>query len=156
MKEFKTEIKQLKRIYYDENTGYLCDRYPTDIPHTEDSPFIEVDNEQYEKTFCVEVGKTWAVVDGKLEIVDEAKTIENSDYQNRLLNNELADLKSWFTWYDTQTIQYARDIRIYENSKIDIAALDAQALIAAERIKQIENLLKEEEKIDVTNNTKDL
>ena len=35
----------MKKVYYDKKTGYLCNRYPKDIEKTEDSPFIEVEDE---------------------------------------------------------------------------------------------------------------
>lgn len=47
----------MKKVYYDKETGYLCNRYPKDIKQTDDSPFIEVDDELEEQTYSVEYGK---------------------------------------------------------------------------------------------------
>lgn len=58
------------------------------------------------------------------------------------LENELFALDNWFKWYDTQTIQYQRDIRLNNTSKIDIMDLDIKALLKADRIKEIKEKIK--------------
>ena len=55
------------KIYYDKETGYLCNRYPKDIEVKKDTPFIEVSEEEANKTYVVEYGKFWAVKDGVLQ-----------------------------------------------------------------------------------------
>lgn len=70
------------KIYYDLKTGYLCDRFPKDIPHTEDSPFIEVSKEKADETMACEYGKFWAVRYGKLEIVDDDEVINTEEFKN--------------------------------------------------------------------------
>lgn len=57
------------------------------------------------------------------------------------LKNELQNLKSWFDYYDTQTIQYQRDIRNKGESEINIILLDNIAYNNAIRIKEIEGQL---------------
>lgn len=51
--------------------------------------------------------------------------------------DELSDLLSWFKQYDVQCMQYQRDIRVHGTSDIDIASLDEQAIINAQRIKDL-------------------
>ena len=34
------------KVYYDKETGYLCERYPKDIEVKEDTPFIELPDEE--------------------------------------------------------------------------------------------------------------
>ena len=58
--------------------------------------------------------------------------------------NELSALEAWFKDYDSKTSQYQRHLRIYGKSDIDIADLDYQALIKADRIKELIVLIKEE------------
>lgn len=57
------------------------------------------------------------------------------------LNDEKYNLQAWFKWYDTQTIQYGRDIRLNGHSDIDIATLDQTAQTNAARIKEIDGIL---------------
>ena len=52
--------------------------------------------------------------------------------------DEISRLKSWFNWYDTQIIQYQRDIRLYGESKININELDSMATTNAHKIKELE------------------
>lgn len=80
------------KIYYNLD-GWVCSRYPTDIPIDENSKYIEVDESEYEKTLYVDVGYAWRVVDGKLVVekygeipayieIDELKTkLRDTDYQ---------------------------------------------------------------------------
>ena len=55
------------KIYYNLD-GWVCSRYPTDIPIDENSKYIEVDEEIENKTYYVDVGYAWRVVDGKLVV----------------------------------------------------------------------------------------
>lgn len=59
------------------------------------------------------------------------------------LENELYTLDNWFKWYDTQTIQYQRDIRLKNTSSIDIQNLDIEATKKAARIKEIKTLIQD-------------
>jgi len=56
---------------------------------------------------------------------------------------ELNDLKNWFDWYDTQVMQYQRDLRLNGSSTIDLISLDALALKNATRIKELKELIEE-------------
>ena len=58
------------KVYYDKETGYLCERYPKDIEVKEDTPFIELPDEEVEETYIVEYGKFWAIKDNKLVKVE--------------------------------------------------------------------------------------
>lgn len=81
------------KIYYDAATGILCDRVRTDIKQNENSPFIEVDEETELKTYCVDYGKTWAVKDGQLVIIDDEVVQATPTYQRMVLNNQIAEYK---------------------------------------------------------------
>lgn len=54
---------------------------------------------------------------------------------------ELNDLYNWFKWYDTQIMQYNRDIRVYQESNINLSQLDELAIEKANRIKEVKNLI---------------
>ena len=69
------------KIYYDKETGYLCNRYPKDIEIKKDTPFIEVDEEEANKTYSVAYGKFWAVKNGELCIVDDLEVINSNEYK---------------------------------------------------------------------------
>lgn len=57
------------------------------------------------------------------------------------LENELYQLVSWFEWYDTQVMQHSRFIRLNMESNINLDELDQQAVINANRIKELKQLI---------------
>ena len=85
----------MKKIYYDKKTGYICDRYPKDIKKTNDSPFIEVEDDIEEQTYSVEYGKFWKVVDGSLVIGDDIETQETQEYKDFIKNNMICEYKQY-------------------------------------------------------------
>lgn len=60
------------------------------------------------------------------------------------IENELVVLYQWFNWYDTQNIQYNRDLRLYGSSSIDLSELDQEAVAKAARIKELKSAKEEE------------
>ena len=87
----------MNKIYYDKETGYLCNRYPKDIEKTDASPFIEVDDKDYEETFTCPYGLFWAVKDGALKLVDDVETKATKEYKIMVLNNEITELQKYLT-----------------------------------------------------------
>ena len=85
----------MKKIYYDAKTGYICDRYPKAIKKTDDSPFIEVEDDLEEQTYAVEYGKFWKVVDGSLIIGDDIETQETQEYKNFIKNNMICEYRQY-------------------------------------------------------------
>ena len=63
---------------------------------------------------------------------------------NRLnsYKEEIDELKRWFNWYDTQVMQHSRFIRMNTESNINLYELDQQAVINANRIKELEAAIK--------------
>ena len=85
----------MKKVYYDKETGYLCDRYPKDIKKTDDSPFIEVEDDIEKQTYSVDYGKFWKVVDGSLVIGDDIETQETQEYKDFIKNNMICKYKQY-------------------------------------------------------------
>ena len=85
----------MKKIYYDKKTGYICDRYPKDIKKTNDSPFIEVEDDIEEQTYSVEYGKFWKVVDGSLVIGDDIETQATQEYKDYIKDNLICEYKQY-------------------------------------------------------------
>ena len=57
----------MNKIYYNKE-GWICERFPYDIPIEDETRFIEVDEEVFIETFTCESYKYWRVVNGKLVI----------------------------------------------------------------------------------------
>ena len=123
----------MKKVYYDKETGYLCDRYPKDIEKTDDSPFIEVDDELEEQTYCVEYGKFWKVVDNSLVIGDDIETQATQEYKDLVRSNEINEYQ-----------QYLNDTD-YVITKLNEAKIEDEVLFNSLKEKYAEVLTKRKE-----------
>ena len=123
----------MKKVYYDKETGYLCNRYPKDIEQTNDSPFIEVDDELENQTYSVEYGKFWKVVDSSLVIGDDIETQATQEYKDFVKNNLLCEYK-----------QYLNDTD-YVITKLNEANLEDENLFNSLKEEYAEVLIKRKE-----------
>lgn len=121
------------KIYYDKKTGYLCNRYPKDIEKTDDSPFIEVENDIAEQTYAVEYGKFWKVVDGSLVIGDDIETQATQEYKDLVRNNQINKYQ-----------QYLNDTD-YVITKLNEAKIEDEELFNSLKEKYAEVLTKRKE-----------
>ena len=113
----------MKKIYYNKD-GWVCDRYPYNLPIEDDNMYIEVDKQTYNNTLYTKAGKAWRVVDGVLtnQIYDE------KIYNNVLYKCQLEDFKNWFNNY--YTIQEQKLRRLHTVGKMTDDGQDPyQALI---------------------------
>ena len=123
----------MKKVYYDKKTGYLCNRYPKDIEKTEDSPFIEVEDDTEEQTYAVEYGKAWKVVDGSLVICDDIETQATQEYKDLVRGNQINEYR-----------QYLNDTD-YVITKLNEAKIEDEKLFNSLKEKYAEILTKRKE-----------
>ena len=123
----------MKKVYYDKKTGYLCNRYPKDIEKTDDSPFIEVEDEIEEQTYAVEYGKFWKVVDGSLVIGDDIETQATQEYKDLVRSNQINEYQ-----------QYLNDTD-YVITKLNEAKIEDEDLFNSLKEKYAEVLTKRKE-----------
>ena len=123
----------MNKIYYDKETGYLCNRYPKDIEKTDASPFIEVDDKDYEETFTCPYGLFWAVKDRALKLVDDVETKATKEYKTMVLKNEITELQKYLT--DTD----------YIITKLNEVKLEDDAEFEAMKAQYSEQLIKRKE-----------
>ena len=123
----------MKKVYYDKKTGYLCNRYPKDIEKTDDSPFIEVEDDLEEQTYSVEYGKFWKIVNGSLVIGDDIETQQTQEYKDFVKNNLLCEYK-----------QYLNDTD-YVITKLNEANLEDENLFNSLKEEYAEVLIKRKE-----------
>lgn len=123
----------MKRIYYDKETGYLCNRYPKDIEKTDDSPFIEVEDELEDQTYCAEYGKAWKVVNGSLVIADDIETQKTQEYKDFIKRNEINEYKQYLAQTD------------YVISKLNEAKIEDETLFESLKVKYADILNKRKE-----------
>lgn len=131
------------KVYYDKETGYLCERYPKDIEVKEDTPFIELPEEEVEETYIVEYGKFWAVKDNKLVKVDDIELQATKEYKQEIKNNKIADLKRYLdnTDYVIAKLNEAKieDEKLFEELKVKYAEILTKRKQARARINELEN-----------------
>ena len=131
------------KVYYDKETGYLCERYPKDIEVKEDTPFIELTEEEVEETYIVEYGKFWAVKNNKLVKVDDIELQATEEYKQEIKNNEIADLKRYLdnTDYVIAKLNEAKieDEELFEELKVKYAEILTKRKQARARINELEN-----------------
>lgn len=131
------------KVYYDKETGYLCERYPKDIEVKEDTPFIELPEEEVEETYIVEYGKFWAIKNNKLVKVDDIELQATEEYKQEIKNNEIADLKRYLdnTDYVIAKLNEAKieDEELFEELKVKYAEILTKRKQARARINELEN-----------------
>ena len=123
----------MKKVYYDKKTGYLCNRYPKDIEKTDDSPFIEVEDDIEEQTYAVEYGKFWKVVDGSLVIGDDIETQATQEYKDLVRYNEINEYQQYLNSTD------------YVITKLNEAKIEDEDLFNSLKEKYAEILIKRKE-----------
>ena len=130
------------KIYYDKETGYLCNRYPKDIEVKKDTPFIEIDEEEANKTYSVQYGKFWAVKNGELCIVDDLEVINSDEYKNMLKEQEIIFLKQYLsdTDYVITKLNEAKieDEKLFNSLKTEYSDILVKRKEARARINELE------------------
>ena len=123
----------MQKIYYDPETGFVCNRYPSCKPIKEDSPYIEVEDDEERKTYVVKTGCAWAVVNGKLAIVNNLNAQNSEEYKQMMKENQLVELE-----------QYLADTD-YIITKLNEAKLEDDAEFEALKAQYSEQLAKRKE-----------
>ena len=82
------------KIYYNKN-GDVCDRYPNNYPIDDENRYIEVSEEDEEKTLGAPLGMKWHVENGVLVLVDDQEMKNSEEYKQMMKENQLAELKQY-------------------------------------------------------------
>lgn len=132
----------MKKVYYDKKTGYLCNRYPKDIEKTDDSPFIEVEDEIEEQTYAVEYGKFWKVVDGSLVIGDDIETQATQEYKDLVRSIQINEYQQYLndTDYVITKLNEAKieDENLFNSLKEEYAEVLTKRKEARAKINELE------------------
>lgn len=136
------------KIHYQKETGAICERYPKNIPVTDDCLELEVDDEEYEKTLQCDYGMMWAVKDGELTIIEDEEITNSSEYKKYRLNAQLITYKAYLSDTD-YVISKLNELKLededeYETEKANYADVLAKRKEARKKIneltKEIESL----------------
>lgn len=122
----------MKKLYYDKDTGFVSERYPHNYKKDE-SVFVEVEDDLYNKTFSVDTGYIWKVENGVPVIVEDTDENEKRELKRINLNNLLCDYEQYLS--DTD----------YIITKLNEAKLEDDAEFEAMKAQCSEQLSKRKE-----------
>lgn len=121
----------MAKIYYNEK-GWVCERYPYDLPITDDTRYIEVIDELANTTYTCPHHYAWRVVNGSL-VIDLYEQIPQSEQAQM----EIAELIAWLESIDYKTSKYVDGE--YTNDEW-VKIVEQRRSIRA-RIRELEQLL---------------
>lgn len=78
----------MEKIYYTEK-GWVCQRYPYDLPVTDESRFIEVEEKLYNETLSSPEFFAWRVVNGEL-VNEHYEDLTAEEQEEEKQSNEIA------------------------------------------------------------------
>lgn len=120
------------KIYYNKN-GDVCDRYPNNYPIDDENRYIEVSEEDEERTLGAPLGMKWHIDNGILVLVDDQEMKNSEEYKQMMKENQLVELE-----------QYLADTD-YIITKLNEAKLEDDAEFEALKAQYSEQLAKRKE-----------
>lgn len=129
------------KIHYQKETGIVCERYPKDVPITDDCLEMEITDDEYQQTLQCDYGRMWAVKDGSLVVIDDEEIINSTEYKKYLLNAQLMQYKSYLSDTD-YVISKLNELKLededeYETEKANYADVLAKRKEARKKINEI-------------------
>lgn len=86
----------MEKLYYNKETGFVCERNPHYYP-IDDSSYIEVDKATYDSTLACELGYIWCVRDGIPVLEEDNEIRQSAEYIAMVKNNTLCKLKAYLS-----------------------------------------------------------
>ncbi len=135
----------MQTIYYEKESGFVCDRLPNPRPRTEDCLSMELSDEDFEMTCTCSWGKAWAVVDGKIQEIDDLDFQKTDEYKK----TALLDDKRYLEYRLSETdwiISKLNELKIEDEAEYEVAKekysdILAERKAARVRINELEELL---------------
>lgn len=135
----------MQRLYYKQSNGYLCNRYPYDLVQEEGDPYIEVEESVYDETFSCEWGKSWAVINNELTVVDDMGIQNSVEYKENVRATKIMDLKDYLRETDYVVLKlnelYMSEDPAYEATRKKYADILNERKIARAEINRLETLV---------------
>ena len=121
----------MEKIFYNKD-GWVCERYPYDLPIENEEQFIEVDSETYEQTLVCKQHYSWRVINGKLEM-QQYEDIPQSE----IAQAEMYQLKQQLSNMDYKTSKYVDG----EYTETEWQAIVEERKVIRERIRELEGII---------------
>ena len=129
----------MKKIFFDKSTMAVSGRYPHFYP-ANDSDFLNVDDETYEKTFSCEYGKMWAVQDGKPVLVDDEEVQNSDEYKQYVKNNQICEYRAYLDSTD-YVISKLNELKLEDDGEFEKAKEEYKDIL--EKRKEARNKINE-------------
>ena len=136
----------MPKIYYNEK-GWVCERYPYDIPIEDENRFIEVPDEKYYKTLSTQDYYAWRVVNGKLvnEEYDALTAEQVQEKSKSLILSEIEEHKQYLSDTDYVVTKLTEAQAIGDDEwLVDLRAEYATVLDERKRRREIINQLQKQ------------
>ena len=124
----------MKKIYFTVD-GWVCDRYPTDLPVDDENRFIEVSDEKYADTMTTTLGMAWRVKDGVLinDVYDKQDfKLNETELERTKLKQELEKIK-----------EDVEQVELFGMERSDYTQKKTRCVEIIERLRVLEQRLKE-------------
>jgi len=115
-------MEEKVRIYYTKD-GWVCERFPYDLPIDDEGRYMLVGEDDYEKTLGAKTHFAWRVVDGELteeryEETPAEETLENL----RNLREEICFpvINRGQMWHDSLTAEQRQELQDWYKAWLDV------------------------------------
>jgi len=119
-----------KKIYYD-NDGWVCERYPYDIPIEDEKQFIEASETDFNKTLACKNYHAWRVKDDKL-VEDEYKKTPEEEIVAELRRAREAVcfpiINRGQLWYATLTDEQTQELTEWYDAWLNVTETKTEPL----------------------------
>lgn len=134
----------MKTLYYQKDTGIICERHPKNIEITDDCLTLDVEDDQYQETLTSTYGYVWAVKDGQLVNIEDTEITSTTEYKLTLKYIERNTFQRYLSDTD-YVVSKLNELKLedeeeYETEKANYTEVLAKRKEARKRI----NELKEE------------
>lgn len=124
----------MEKVFYN-NQGWVCNRFPYDLPIDNEDLFIEVDEQTYEKTLSTPLGMAWRVVGGKLE----EQVYNKTEFSKSATEQEIANLKQEIARIKEDVEQ----VELFGMERSDYVQKKARCVEIIQRLRVLEQRLKD-------------
>jgi len=112
----------MKKLYFN-SEGWVCERGALNLPITNDSHFIEVTNEEYQKTFITYAHFAWRVINGLL-INEQFQPIPEEEVLMQLRDRRQEECFSVVDrsqlWYGTLNPQQLHELQAWYQAWLEV------------------------------------
>lgn len=132
------------KIYYNKDTGIVCERYPKDLIVDDDCLELEVTDAEYEETLQCDYGKVWAVKNDILTKIDDEDVINTDEYRRLSLS---AELNQYQTFLDTTDyiITKLNELKLEDDDSYETEKANYQDILSKRKEARTKiNILKKE------------